>query len=101
MNGKTIPEVVGSNALLVGRKEGEVNADCMVTLKTGDGISIQCKLPPGESIDSTFVQVFGMVSGNTSVDAHSIIPLNENFDLDTYNAAVDMMWTDTHKPLFM
>ena len=43
MNGKTIPEVVGSNALLVGRKEGEVNADCMVTLKTGDGIPIQCK----------------------------------------------------------
>ena len=52
-------------------------------------------------ITSTFVQVYGSVTGNTSMEASAIIPLSEAFDLETYNAAVDMMYTDTHKDLFM
>ena len=86
---------------MIGQKIGSVSPDGVVVIRTGDEMEIQTKLPPGEEITSTFVQIYGSVTGNTSMEATAIIPLSENFDLETYNAAVDMMQTDTHRGLFM
>ena len=86
--------------LLVGKKTEDASVDGVLSIETGDKMTIKCTIPPGEEIGEGFVQLHCTVTGNTSVEVFNILPLNPQFDLETYNDAVNMMNTETHRGLF-
>lgn len=88
VNGKSLPNFVGKSVLLV----GAVKSDNMIT--TTDGMDVTCTLPPGESImGSKFVHLVCAVTGNTEVTVNLIMPMDDDFDTEGYNEAIELMNT--------
>ena len=86
VNGKSLPNFVGKNVFLV----GTVKSDKMIT--TTDGIDVICNLPPGDSMNSSkFVHLVCAVTGNTEVSVTAIMPMDDEFDTEQYNEALELM----------
>lgn len=86
VNGKSLPNFVGKNVFLV----GTVKSDKMIT--TTDGIDVICNLPPGDSMNSSkFVHLVCAVTGNTEVSVTAIMPMDDEFDTEQYNEAIELM----------
>jgi len=47
-----------------------------------------------------FVQVVGKVKSNDEIEAHYIIPGDDNFNMENYNAAIVLSHSDKLKDLF-
>ena len=47
-----------------------------------------------------FVQVVGKVKSNDEIEAHYIIPGDDNFSMENYNTAVTLSHSDKFKDLF-
>ena len=47
-----------------------------------------------------FVQVVGKVKSNVEIEAHYIIPGDDNFSMENYNTAVTLSHSDKFKDLF-
>jgi len=47
-----------------------------------------------------FVQVVGKVKSNDEMEAHYIIPGDDNFSMENYNTAVTLSHSDKFKDLF-
>eukprot|EP01040_Poterioochromonas_malhamensis_P004982 gene4983-5343_t len=59
--------------------------------KTTDGIDVTVSLPAGEVFESSYVHIEGKVNPNNLIEVISLQPMNNNFDVGNYNAAVDLM----------
>lgn len=60
-------------------------------IKLSDGIDVTLHLPAGERIDSQYIYVEGKVTGANSISVTSMAPVSQNFDMPTYQKALELM----------
>ena len=56
---------------------------------SSDGVEIQILLPPGERIESRYVQIIGKVINGNTIEAQTLNSAGDAFDMELYNRAIE------------
>mmetsp|Transcript_16629 Transcript_16629/g.21578 ORF Transcript_16629/g.21578 Transcript_16629/m.21578 type:complete len:106 (+) Transcript_16629:73-390(+) len=88
VNGQYLPAYSGKRVCIIGKvlsQNGNV-----ATIQSSDNHQIAINRNPGANYGSQFVEVVGMVNGQ-SIQEERACDFGDNFDLETYDALVHMM----------
>ncbi|XP_065896724.1 uncharacterized protein [Dysidea avara] len=92
VNGATIAKFVGKRVTIVGRYVSSERGGHTLLLETSDKQQLRANLPsPPLELPSAFVEVVGKVEHNCQLAVERLVNFGNDFDLDTYNEAIQFL----------